>query len=193
MLRHERKARSKGYTFIAGVDEAGRGSLAGPVVAGAVVLKTTKLSSRIDDSKRLTATARQKAYKEILKNAFIGVGIIPHTTIDRINIYQATIRAMEKALANLKIRPDIILIDGNVKIRTKRQKKNIISGDAKSMSIAAASIIAKVTRDNLMTRLHKKFPQYGFARHKGYGTRRHIFSLRKHGPSPIHRLSFKVK
>ena len=150
------------------MDEAGRGSLAGPVVAGAVVLKTTKLSSRIDDSKRLTATARQKAYKEILKNAFIGVGIIPHTTIDRINIYQATIRAMEKALANLKIRPDIILIDGNVKIRTKRQKKNIISGDAKSMSIAAASIIAKVTRDNLMTRLHKKFPQYGFSKRYEY-------------------------
>ena len=171
----------------------GRGSLAGPVVAGAVIISDSGFRERIDDSKKLTQIRRLKAYKELRKKTSIGVGIVNEVVIDRINIYQATIRAMEGALSKLAISPDIVFIDGNVKIRTPHPKKHIKFGDSKSISIAAASIVAKVTRDRIMVQYHKKYPRYGFDRHKGYGTKRHIELLKKHGPSPIHRRSFKVK
>jgi ribonuclease HII len=173
------------------VDEAGRGPLAGPVVAAAVILQTFDFSERIDDSKKLSAAKRQKAYREIIDKAVVGIGIVDEKTIDRINIYQATIRAMHSALSNLKISPEYVIVDGKMKLSTKCPLKCIPGGDAKSISIAAASIIAKVTRDNIMSEYDKIYPEYGFARHKGYGTKSHIAALKEHGPSPIHRNSFR--
>lgn len=165
--------------------------MAGPVVAGAVIIKDIRFRERIDDSKKLTPKARERAYREIHKRSIVGVGIVDEKTIDRINIYQATKRAMQLALKNLEIPPDYCLVDGNMKISTKCPLKCIIGGDGKSLSIAAASIIAKVTRDRLMIEYDKLYPQYGFARHKGYGTKAHIEALNNHGPSPIHRYSFR--
>jgi ribonuclease HII len=173
------------------VDEAGRGPLAGPVVAAAVILKTFDFKERIDDSKKLTAPGRQKAYREIMEKAVVGVGIVDEKTIDRINIYQATIKAMHEALTNLKFPPEYVIVDGRMRVSTKCPVRCIPGGDAKSMSIAAASIIAKVTRDRIMSEYDSVYPQYGFARHKGYGTKRHIAALKEHGPSPIHRRSFR--
>jgi ribonuclease HII len=154
------------------VDEAGRGPLAGPVVAAAVILKTFNFSSRIDDSKKLSPKNRERAYAEIMKKAFVGVGIIDEKIIDRINIYQATKRAMHAALSNLKQTPEYVIVDGNIRLATACPVKCIPGGDAKSMSIAAASIVAKVTRDRIMDKYDADYPQYGFSRHKGYGTRR---------------------
>ena len=134
---------------------------------------------------------REKAYAEILNKAHVGVGIVSEKIIDRINIYRATIKAMELALADLKTAPDYALVDGRMKLPTRCPIKCIIEGDSKSISIAAASIIAKVTRDRIMVEYHEKYPQYGFARHKGYGTKAHMSALREHGPSPIHRFSFQ--
>lgn len=192
MLYHERRALKAGYRHIAGVDEAGRGPLAGPVVAASCILKTfTKFKHRIDDSKKLTARARQKAYKEILKKAHVGVGIVDEKVIDRINIYNATVIAMEKAVRSIGKKPDYLLIDGRVKVRVPHRRVYISGGDSKSLSIAAASIVAKVTRDRIMEEYHAKYPQYEFARHKGYGTKLHKERLLKHGPSPIHRFSFR--
>lgn len=190
MLFHERKLSNSGYTRIAGVDEAGRGPLAGPVVAGAVILKDFKFKERIDDSKKLSAKKREKAYREIFKKSIVGIGIVDEKTIDDINIYQATKKAMQLAVANLGIRPDYVIVDGKMKITTKCPLRCIVSGDSKSLSIAAASIVAKVTRDRLMVEYDLVYPQYGFARHKGYGTKSHIEALNNHGPSPIHRNSF---
>ncbi|MCX5666635.1 MAG: ribonuclease HII [Candidatus Omnitrophica bacterium] len=190
LLHHEKSLNNSGYSAIAGVDEAGRGPLAGPVVAGAVILKDLKFKARIDDSKKLSARQREEAYLEIVKKSFIGVGIVDEKTIDRINIYQATKRAMRLAISKLEIPPDYVIVDGNMKIATKCPLKCIVGGDSKSLSIAAASIIAKVTRDRIMLELDKVYPQYGFARHKGYGTKLHMEALNNHGPSPIHRLSF---
>jgi ribonuclease HII len=172
------------------VDEAGRGPLAGPVVAGAVILKSLRFSSTVDDSKKLSAKKRQTAYREILKKAAVGVGIVGEKEIDRINIYRATLRAMELAVSNLTIPPDYIIVDGNMKLAAVCPVECIVGGDGKSLSIAAASIVAKVTRDRLMLEYHKKYPQYGFARHKGYGTAGHKAAIRKNGPCPIHRKSF---
>lgn len=191
LLLHERKLSKSGYTRIAGVDEAGRGPLAGPVVAGAVILKDFKFKERIDDSKKLSAKKREKAYREIFKKSIVGVGIVDEKTIDDINIYQATKKAMQLAVANLGIRPDYVIVDGKMKITTKCPLRCIVSGDSKSLSIAAASIVAKVTRDRLMVEYDLVYPQYGFARHKGYGTKFHIEALNNHGPSPIHRNSFQ--
>lgn len=188
---NERSLNSSGYRSIAGVDEAGRGPLAGPVVAAAVILKTLKFKERIDDSKKLSASKREKAYREIVKKAHVGVGIVGEKTIDRINIYQATKKAMLLALSKLKIPPEYVIVDGNMKIPTKCPIKCIPQGDSKSISIAAASIIAKVTRDRMMVGYDAIYPQYDFARHKGYGTRAHIAALKNHGPSPIHRRSFR--
>ena len=177
--------------MIAGVDEAGRGSLAGPVVASAVILKDRRFSCEINDSKQLSQKKREKAFAEILKKSIVGIGIIDEKTIDRINIHQATLRAMEMAIANLRIPPDYIIVDGRMKFVTKCPIKCIVKGDSKSMSIAAASIIAKVTRDGIMSKYDKEYPQYGFAKHKGYGTRLHKETLKKFGPSPIHRYSYQ--
>ena len=192
LLRHEKKLSKAGYKIIAGVDEAGRGPLAGPVVAGAVILKEFRFRETIDDSKKLSAKKRERAYAEILKKAFVGIGIIDEKEIDRINIYRATIKAMELAVSNLSISPEYVIVDGNMKLTANCPVKSIVRGDAQSLSIAAASIIAKVTRDKLMVRFHKQYPQYGFAKHKGYATRTHIEAISAHGLSPIHRRSFSV-
>ena len=164
--------------------------MAGPVVAAALLLKDTRFKNRIDDSKKLTPKMRLLAYKEILKKASVGIGIVGEKRIDEINIYNATGAAMEEAVKKLRVKPDFLLIDGRVRFRAACRKAYIIGGDSKSLSIACASIIAKVTRDKMMIKYHKKFPQYGFARHKGYGTKEHFRCLRKHGPSPIHRTTF---
>jgi len=190
MLRHEKRARLKGHRLIAGVDEAGRGPLAGPVVAGAVILRDTGFTERIDDSKRLTPAMRQRAFTEILSKAVIGVGIVSERVVDRINIYNATLLAMKEAVSNLKLKPDYVLIDGNVGPRLPMEVLTIPSGDAKSLSIACASIVAKVCRDSIMSFYDTLYPVYDFSSHKGYGTRRHMALIDAHGPSPIHRRSF---
>jgi len=190
MLLHERKARKAGYSSIAGIDEAGRGPLAGPVVAAALLLKDTRFTSRIDDSKKLTPRLRHFAYEEILQKSLLGVGIVDERIIDDINIYNATGRAMEEAVRNLSEKPDFLLVDGRIKLKTRCKRLHIVGGDSKSLSIACASIVAKVTRDRIMLRYDARFPEYGFARHKGYATREHVSCLRKHGPSPIHRMTF---
>jgi len=164
--------------------------LAGPVVACALCLREASFNHRIDDSKKLTPRMRFLAYGEIITKALIGIGIVNEKIIDRINIYNATKRAMREALRDLKIRPDILFVDGRIDLRAPCEEKHIIRGDSKSLSIACASIIAKVTRDKIMLKYHEKFPRYGFARHKGYGTKEHMRLLLKHGPSPIHRRSF---
>jgi len=190
MLYHERRARKDGYKNIAGIDEAGRGPLAGPVVACALSLKRTRFNCRVDDSKKLTPRMRLIAYDEILEKALFGIGIINEKIIDRINIYNATKRAMRRALESLSVKPDLVLVDGNIALIAPGDKKYITGGDSKSLSIACASIIAKVTRDRIMLKYHEKYPRYGFSRHKGYGTKEHMRLLLKHGPSPIHRRSF---
>lgn len=190
LLKHERDLNRSGYSRIAGIDEAGRGPLAGPVVAGAVMLNGYSFKERIDDSKKLSAKKREKAYREILRKCHVGVGIVDEHIIDDINIYQATKKAMQLALANLKLAPDYVIVDGNMRISTRCPIRCIVGGDSKSMSIAAASIVAKVTRDRIMVEYDKVYPQYGFARHKGYGTKAHKIAIISHGPSPIHRRSF---
>ncbi len=191
LLLHERRLSSSGYKSIAGIDEAGRGPLAGPVVAGAVILKDFDFKEEINDSKKLSPKKREKAFKEILQKAVVGVGIVGEKIIDKINIYQATKRAMEMAISNLEIPPDYVIVDGKMKIATKCPIKCIIRGDSKSLSIAAASIVAKVTRDGIMREYHEIYPQYGFSQHKGYPTKYHKRALKDHGPSPIHRQSFR--
>jgi len=190
MLRYERMARRKGFKFIAGIDEAGRGPLAGPVVAASVLIGKNIFNERIDDSKRLSPLKRQKAFFEILRNCLVSVGIADHEEIDRVNILNATHRAMERAVSGLGVAPDCLLIDGNIRLNTPFYQKGIIRGDSKSISIAAASIVAKVVRDALMLRLDKIYPQYDFRRHKGYGTKKHVSALKNFGPCPIHRKSF---
>lgn len=189
-LDYERIVWDKGFNLIAGVDEAGRGPLAGPVVAGAVILKTTDFSERIDDSKKLTAKQRDRAFGELIQKSIYAIGLVDNTTIDKINIANATIIAMKRALSNLLVKPDFVLIDGILKIGVDTPCEYIKSGDAKSLSIAAASIIAKVTRDNIMRGYHKKYPAYDFYSHKGYGTHKHIYIIHKKGPCAIHRKSF---
>lgn len=193
LLLEESRAREEGFKLIAGVDEAGRGPLAGPVVAASVILKRFDFTVRIDDSKKLSPSVREKAYHQILKKSIVGIGIIPKRLIDKINIYRATILAMETAVLNLRKRPDLLLVDGNIKLRIRTEQVNIIDGDQKSLSIACASIIAKVTRDRLLRFYDGLFPDYGFARHKGYGTKSHAAALREKGLSPIHRRTFKLR
>jgi len=164
--------------------------LAGPVVAGAVILFDTAFEHVIDDSKKLSAKRRDLAYAEIVQKAHVGVGIVDERTIDDMNIYQATIRAMQIAVANLPLKADYVIIDGNMNVPLSCPGESIVRGDSKSLSIAAASIIAKVTRDRIMERFHEQYPQYGFARHKGYATLAHRNAIRQYGISPIHRRSF---
>jgi ribonuclease HII len=192
LIGEEQKASAKGYRFIAGIDEAGRGPLAGPVVAAAVVLTSYDFKVRIDDSKRLSAAARERAYKEIQQKAFIGIGVVPEDIIDKINIYQATMLAMQISVLDLHIKPDLLLIDGNIKLSIKTEQISIVRGDQKSLSIACASIVAKVSRDRLLRFYDNIFPGYDFSQHKGYGTSRHINTIADKGLSPIHRRSFSA-
>jgi ribonuclease HII len=197
MLYYERKLKKQGYDFIIGVDEAGRGPLAGPVVAAAVALKKSRFKNRIDDSKKLNPAAREKAFGEITAKSNFGIGIISEKIIDRVNILEATRLAMQEAIASLvtKLQPAKrkrihIIVDGNITLNTAYPYTAIIKGDAKSKSIASASILAKVMRDRIMSLYDKIYPQYGFSRHKGYPTRAHRRNLKKFGPSLIHRESF---
>ncbi len=193
MLEYEQKYWDLGILHIAGIDEAGRGPLAGPVVASAVIFPQGVLIDGVNDSKKLTEKKREELFHFIYEKALaVGIGIVSHDVIDKINILQASFLAMNKALALLKIKPQQLLVDGNFFRHETYPVENIIKGDSLSHSIAAASIIAKVTRDALMVELHEQYPQYGFAKHKGYGTKAHIDAIRQHGYSPIHRRSFHV-
>lgn len=178
-------------TYICGIDEAGRGPLAGPVVAGAVVLPKDCEILYLNDSKKLSAKKREALYDEIMEKAVAtGIGMASPARIDEINILQATYEAMREAIANLGIKPDVLLNDAVTIPGTDIPQVPIIKGDAKSVSIAAASILAKVTRDRLMAEYDRVLPEYGFADNKGYGSATHIEALKKIGPSPIHRASF---
>jgi ribonuclease HII len=188
----EKALMAKGYAKIAGVDEAGRGPLAGPVVAAAVILPPAFEATGINDSKQLTPRQRARWYDRIYARAdAVGIGIVDAIEIDRINILQAARLAMVMAVANLRPRPDFLLIDGNVGIPADVAQQPIVKGDARSVSVAAASIVAKVSRDRLMHRYHDNFPQFGFDRHKGYPTAVHRAAIARHGPCAIHRRSFK--
>lgn len=188
----EEEARQQGYACIAGVDEAGRGPLAGPVVAAAVVLPDDRAIDGLQDSKQLTARQRDRVYVAILRYALdYGLGIISNTEIDRLNILQATREAMRRALAELRQWPDMALIDGNQDIDSGIEERTIVRGDARCASVAAASVVAKVSRDQLMTAYVTRFPGYGFEQHKGYPTRAHYDVLQTLGPCAIHRLSFR--
>ncbi len=193
MLTYEKKYWDAGVLRIAGVDEAGRGPLAGPVVAAAVIFPPGEIIDGVNDSKKLTEKKRESLFHRIHDRAVsVGVGIVAHDVIDRINILQASFLAMNKAIDALSSAPEQLLVDGNFFRHERFPVENIVKGDALSHSIAAASIVAKVTRDALMKELHEAYPEYGFARHKGYGTKAHIDAIRTHGFSPIHRRSFHV-
>ena len=198
----EKKLWKQGYRFVACVDEAGRGPLAGPVVACAVVLlpkpglgrRPKPGLGRVRDSKKLSPKRREEVYKTVKEHPAIqwGIGIVSEKVIDKINIFQATKLAMKRAVANLERNTpvDFLIVDGNMSIDMPIPQESIVKGDEKVFSCALASIIAKVTRDRMMLRYHKKYPQYGFDKHKGYGTKLHIATLKQHGPCPIHRRSF---
>ncbi len=213
-FNEEKKFWKKGIKFVVGIDEAGRGPLAGPVVAGAVVFLNSKpqiFSVVVEDSKKLTSGQREKTYNYFKKNPNMewGIGIVSEKIIDKINILEATKLAMAKALKNLKIKLEknynspslkihdrefftkvVLVIDGNIKLNTDLKQKSIIKADQKVFSCALASIFAKVTRDKIMQKYHKKYPKYGFDAHKGYGTAYHFEMIEKHGACNIHRKSF---
>lgn len=193
MLTYEVQAKSRGFSRIAGLDEAGRGPLAGPVVAAAVILKETNFKNRVDDSKKLTDALRRAAFSEIFQKGEVGIGIIDSVIIDQTNILRATLLAMREAIGSLPNPPDYILVDGlqfPQLVKGSSIQVGVVRGDQKSLSIACASIVAKVTRDNLMMELDRQYPQYGFAKHKGYGTKEHLDALSQHGPSLVHRKHF---
>lgn len=181
----------KNYKYICGIDEVGRGPLAGPVMAGAVILPKEEMLYYLNDSKKLSETKREELYDVIMEKAIAtGIGVALPAKIDEINILQATYVAMREAINKLAIKPDIILIDAVRIPDIKIPQVPIIKGDAKSASIAAASIISKVTRDRLMLEYDKVMPEYGFSSNKGYGSKKHIDALKEYGPSPIHRKTF---
>lgn len=197
LLFYERRLKKQGCDVIIGVDEAGRGPLAGPVVAAAVALKTTHFKNRIDDSKKLSAVSREKAFCEIIKKSVFGVSVVSEKIIDRINILEATRQAMHEAVNSLTDKLEDtsslnihVIVDGNMRLELDWPATDIIKGDARSKSIASASILAKVTRDRIMRRFDSVYPQYGFRRNKGYPTQEHRDILKKIGPSAIHRKSF---
>lgn len=190
----EKHARQEGYKLIAGVDEAGRGPLAGPVVAAAVIFPPGYQHNQINDSKKLSAQKREELYEVIREAAVaVGVGVTDTDVIDRINILQASLMAMREAVLELSSPPDFILIDGLHKIPLHAPQMSIIKGDTLSISIAAASIIAKVSRDRIMEMYHRQFPQYNFLHNKGYGTREHRLAIKEFGLCKIHRKSFHLK
>lgn len=190
LWKYEIKAWDRGYRIVAGVDEAGRGPLAGPVVAAAVVLARDAILDGLDDSKKLSHDKREELFPKIQEMTH-GVAIVSPEVVDEINILQATRLAMKQAVEKLLSSPDILLIDGNQKIDSLIEQWIIIKGDGKSFSIAAASVLAKVTRDRIMEKYHQQYPQYEFARHKGYGTQKHRNLIAEHGPCPIHRRTFR--
>jgi len=176
--------------LIAGVDEAGRGPLAGPVVAAAVILPRRYNFRFLNDSKQVTPARREVLFRQIAGSGLVGIGIVDEKVIDKINIYQATRLAMRQAVLALTRTPDMLLVDGNMTLDLPLLQKSVIKGDEKSAAIAAASIIAKVCRDAWMTHLETIYPSYRFSAHKGYGTREHIETIRRIGPTPVHRFSF---
>lgn len=176
--------------LLAGVDEAGRGPLAGPVVAAAVVLYRTEFLAGLNDSKKISPQRREFLYPQILQNAAVGIGVVMEDEIDRINIYQASRLAMKKAVLALNLSPALILSDGKMKLDLPFVQKAIVKGDAKSACIAAASVVAKVYRDARMLELDRRYPEYGFKKHKGYGTAFHLAKLGEIGPCQVHRKSF---
>ena len=185
---------AEGYKMICGVDEAGRGPLAGPVCAAAVILPKGLMLPGLNDSKKLTDKKRRELFPVIKEQAIVyGIGLASHEEIDQINILQATYLAMERALQQLEGKADFALIDGNRAKDFGLPVRTVVKGDCLSASIAAASILAKVTRDDIMLEIAKQYPEYGFEVHKGYGTKAHYEALRAHGHSPIHRMSFLKK
>jgi len=189
--RFEEEASSCGAKRVAGVDEAGRGPLAGPVVAAAVILPVADCIPEINDSKLLTSQLREELFQRIRAfSSAVGIGIIDSETIDEINIYQATRLAMNRAVADLDPPPDYLLIDGNMRLELDIAQRSVVKGDRLSFSVAAAGIVAKVTRDRIMMELHKEYPVYGFDRHKGYATAAHRKAIIKYGPCPAHRMCF---
>ena len=194
MWEIEDACRAEGFTVICGVDEAGRGPLAGPVCAAAVILPDHHQIPGLNDSKKLTDKKRRELFPLIKEQAIAyGIGLASHQEIDEINILQATYLAMERALAQLSVKPDLALIDGNRAKDFGLPVRTVVKGDSLSASIAAASILAKVTRDDLMVEMAADYPGYGFEIHKGYGTKAHYEALRNQGASPIHRMSFLKK
>ncbi len=192
MTLFELRARERGFKVIAGVDEAGRGPLAGPVVAAAVVLPADYVNEGIRDSKQVSAKKREKLYDLIRNDALaVGIGVVEPSVIDATNILRASLAAMEEAVSNLGVRPDYLLIDGNQPIQTAVFQETIVKGDRLSLSIAAASIVAKVSRDQIMEIYHRQFPQYNFLGNKGYGTKEHRAAIKKYGFCKIHRRSFR--
>lgn len=190
----EKLAYQKGYKFVAGVDEAGRGPLAGPVVAAAVIFPPGYQNSQINDSKKLTTRKRENLYEIINEDAIaVGIGTSDSVTIDRINILQASLQSMREAVLELLYEPDFLLVDGLQKVPLSIPQKPLVKGDALSVSIAAASIIAKVSRDRIMEMYHRQFPQYNFLQNKGYGTREHRNAILEFGMCKIHRRSFHFK
>ncbi len=193
MLRYERNLWNEGKKYVAGLDEAGRGPLAGPVVAAAVVFYENPQISMINDSKKLTEEIREYLFDLILNETLCGIGAAEVGEIDRINIYQASFLAMDRALENLDTQPEHLLVDGRAFPRNDIPFTTIVKGDSISYSVAAASILAKVTRDRMMREYDQEFPQYGFANHKGYATREHLDAIEEFGYCPIHRRSFHPK
>lgn len=190
-LMHQFENQYSDYRLICGIDEAGRGPLAGPVVAGACILPMDAEILYLNDSKKLSEKRREELFAEIKEKAVSwAVGIIDNQVIDDINILQATYRAMRSAVSQLNPEPDLLLVDAVTIPETNIRQVGIVKGDAKSVSIAAASILAKVTRDHLMLEYDTVYPEYGFAKHKGYGTAQHIAAIREYGLTPIHRRSF---
>ena len=193
-LEHETRLRSSGgATLIAGIDEAGRGPLAGPVVAAAVILPDGYTHRTLDDSKRLSALRRARIYRELTADPAViwAAAVVDSTEVDRLNVLRATHEAMRRAFDALSRRPDHALIDGLPVRPFPVPHTALVGGDAISLSIAAASVIAKVTRDRLMEEFDARYPEYGFSRHKGYATSHHLAILARHGPCPIHRFSFR--
>ncbi len=193
-LAYERQLLSEGYKYICGVDEVGRGPLAGPVVCAAVIMPLDDIIEGVDDSKKLSAKKRENLARLIAEKAVsLHISLIEPEKIDEINILEATKLCMKNAVESLAVKPDFVLTDGNMKLDVSLPQKSIIKGDALSYSIGAASIVAKVYRDNLMEGYAETYPEYGFKSNKGYGTAVHISAIEKYGLTPVHRRSFTKK
>jgi ribonuclease HII len=192
LYTYENEARNAGFSTIAGVDEVGRGPLAGPVVVAACILPDRFSLEGLNDSKQLTKEKREQIFDILSTNPLVrySISVFDHTEIDRLNILQATLLGMQEAIMKLEPNPDFVLIDGNRGPKIDIPYKAIVDGDKKSASIAAASVIAKVTRDNLMLELDRKYPLWKFSQHNGYGTKLHLKLIQEHGVSPVHRQSF---